>query len=252
MCAPRRARTVVGMLIRPPLVTLAAAAVVGAGLLAADVLTDPARNPAPPVPVTAATSAAPASATTSAATPSSTTSSTTTSSTTSTTTSTTTTSAPTWADAYRGPAVYVGRDTSRRTSVAVAVRAGQVAAYVCDGRSVESWLTGTASGSTVTLAGGADRLVAEVAAGGLHVTGTVRGRPIDVTAALASAPAGLYRLDSGSGSTVGWIVQPDGTQVGLLNRRGAVEPAPVLTPGQAVTVDGRTATPKEVSGDDRF
>lgn len=244
MCATRRARTVVGMLIRPPLVTLAAAAVVGAGLLAADVLTDPARNPAPSVPVTAATSAAPAAATTSAATPSATTSST--------TSSTTTTSAPAWAEAYRGPAVYVGRDTPRRTSVALAVRAGQVAAYVCDGRSVESWLTGTATGSTVVLAGGADRLVAEVAAGGLHVTGAVRGRPIDVTVALASAPAGLYRLDSGSGSTVGWIVQPDGTQVGLLNRRGAVEPAPVLTPGQAVTVDGRTVTPKEVSGDDRF
>ena len=245
MCARRRARTVAGMLIRPPLVTLAAAAAIGAGLLTADILTDPARNPAPSVPVTAATSAAPVAATTTTATP-------TTTSPTSTTSSTSTTSAPTWAAAYRGPAVYVGRESARRTSVAVAVRGGQVAAYVCDGRSVESWLTGTATGSTANLAGGADRLVAEVAAGGLHVTGTVRGRPIDVSVALASAPAGLYRLDADNGTTVGWIVQPDGTQVGLLVRRGAAEPAPVLTPGQAVTLDGRTATPKEVSGDDRF
>lgn len=236
MCARRRARTVAGMIFRPPLVTLAAAAVVGAGLLTADVLTDPARNPAPQVPVSAATSAAPVAATTTVTT---------------TTTTTTTTATPAVADAYRGPAVYVGRDTARRTSVAVAVRDGQVAAYVCDGRAVESWLTGTATGSTATLAGAADRLVAEITSGGLHVTGTVHGRPVDVTAALASAPAGLYRLDT-NGSTVGWIVQPDGTQVGLLVRRGAVEPAPVLTPGQAVTVDGQTATPKEVSGSDRF
>ena len=45
---------------------------------------------------------------------------------------------PSMAAAYRGPAVYVGRDGARRTSVAVAVRGGQVAAYVCDGRYVES------------------------------------------------------------------------------------------------------------------
>ncbi len=44
--------------------------------------------------------------------------------------------------------------------MAVAVRDGQVAAYVCDGKSVESWLTGTAVGTTATLSAGGDRLVA--------------------------------------------------------------------------------------------
>ena len=73
-----------------------------------------------------------------------------------------------------------------------------------------------------------------------------------MTAALASAPAGLYRLDATNGTTVGWIVQPDGTQVGLRSRSGVVAPAPVLVPGQAVTLDGRQAYPQEVSGDDRF
>ena len=159
---------------------------------------------------------------------------------------------PAYAAAYLSPAVYVGRDATRRTSVAVAVRDGKVAAYVCDGKSVESWLTGTATGTTATLTAGGDRLVAEVAGGGLHITGTVRGRPVDVTAALASAPAGLYRLDATNGTTVGWIVQPDGTQVGLRSRSGVVAPAPVLVPGQAVTLDGQQAYPQEVSGDDRF
>ena len=229
---------------RGPLITLAAAALVGAALFTADVLTDPALTRAAETPVAAATSVATAAATTITAPATATT-------TTSASPSTTTTSAPPTAAAYLSTAVYVGRDAARRTSVAVAVRDAKVAAYVCDGRSVESWLTGTASGSTATLAAGSDRLVAQVTQGGLHVTGTVRGRPVDVTAALASAPAGLYRLDT-NGTTVGWIVQPDGTQVGLKVAGGNVAPAPVLVPGQPVTLDGRTASPQEVSGDDRF
>ncbi|MEP6651546.1 MAG: hypothetical protein ABJA74_16775, partial [Lapillicoccus sp.] len=159
---------------------------------------------------------------------------------------------PPAAAAYLASAVYVGRDAARRTSVAMAVRDGKVAAYVCDGKSVESWLTGTASGTTATLTSGSDRLVAELRTGELHVTGTVHGRPVDVVARLSSTPAGLYRLSMTDGTTVGWIVQPDGTQVGLETRGAVVAPAPVLVPGQAVTVDGQPAYPKEVSGDDRF
>jgi len=224
---------------RGPVITLAAAALVGAGLFTADVFTDPARTRAAETPVAAAVATA---ATTTTAPPTTTSSA---------SPSTTTPSAPATAAAYLATAVYVGRDAARRTSVAVAVRDGKVAAYVCDGRSVESWLTGTASGTTATLVGGSDRLVAEVREGALHVTGTVRGRPVDVTAALASAPAGLYRLD-GNSTTIGWIIQPDGTQVGVKVSGGIVAPAPALVPGQAVIIDGRTATPQEVSGDDRF
>jgi hypothetical protein len=236
-----------------PVVTLVAAALVGAGLVTTDVLTDPARSRAE-TPVTAATAApVPATATTAAVSPTTTAASPTTASTT--TPTATTAPAPAtaaYAAAYLSPAVYVGRDAARRTSVAVAVRDGKVAAYVCDGKSVESWLTGTAVGTTATLTTGGDRLVVEVSTRGLHVTGAVHGRTVDVTAVLASAPAGLYRLDPANGTTVGWIIQPDGTQVGLLSRAGVVVPAPVLVPGQAVTLDGRPAYPKEVSGDDRF
>ena len=235
-----------------PVVTLVAAAMVGAGLVTADVLTDPARTRAE-TPVAAVATATPAAATTSTAgaTPPTTTAAATTSAA-PTTAPTAVPTTPAYAAAYLSPAVYVGRDATRRTSVAVAVRDGKVAAYVCDGKSVESWLTGIATGTTATLTAGGDRLVAEVAGGGLHITGTVRGRPVDVTAALASAPAGLYRLDAINGTTVGWIVQPDGTQVGLRSRSGVVAPAPVLVPGQAVTLDGQQAYPQEVSGDDRF
>jgi hypothetical protein len=237
-----------------PVVTLVAAALVGAGLVTADVLTDPARTRVEtPVGAAAATAtpAAAATSTTAAGSPTTPAPSATTSAV-PTTASTTAPATPAYAAAYRSPAVYVGRDAARRTSVAVAVRDGKLAAYVCDGKSVESWLTGTAVGTTATLTAGGDRLVAQVVAGGLHITGTVHGRTVDVTAALASAPAGLYRLDAANGTTVGWIVQPDGTQVGLRSRAGVVAPAPVLVPGQAVTIDDQPAYPQEVSGDDRF
>jgi hypothetical protein len=227
-----------------PLITLAAVALVGAGLLVADAVTDPVRTRAE-TPTAAASTTAPA------ATPAAATTSTTTASPTPATTTGTTTSAPPTAAAYLSTAVYVGRDAARRTSVAIAVKEGKVAAYVCDGKSVESWLTGTAVGTTATLTGGSDRLLAELVTGELRVTGTVRGRPVEVTATLASAPAGLYRVSSG-GTTIGWIVQPDGTQVGLQTNGTEVVPAPELVPSQPVTVDGQPAYPKEVSGDDRF
>ena len=112
--------------------------------------------------------------------------------------------------------------------------------------------TGTVSGTTATLSAGSDRLVAELDAGWLDVTGTVRGRAVHVRAKLGSEPAGLYRLSRTDGTTIGWIVQPDGSQVGLETQNGRVAAAPVLVPGQPVTVQGEAAYPKEVSGDDRF
>lgn len=84
------------------------------------------------------------------------------------------------------------------------------------------------------------------------MAGTVRGRAVHIRAKLASEPAGLYRLSGTNGTTIGWIVQPDGSQVGLETQRDRVAPAPVYVPGQPVTVDGQAAYPNEVSGDDGF
>lgn len=234
---------------RGPLVTLTAAALVGVGLLSADALTDPARTRVE-APASAATTAAaaPAAVTTSTTAPRPASSA----SAPPAAAATTTTSVTTGAAAYPAEAVYVGRDATRRISVAVAVRDGKAAAYVCDGKSLESWLTGTVSGTTASLSADSERLVAELDAGWLDVTGTVRGRAVHVRAKLGSEPAGLYRLSRTDGTTIGWIVQPDGSQVGLETQNGRVAAAPVLVPGQPVTVQGEAAYPKEVSGDDRF
>ena len=47
--------------------------------------------------------------------------------------------------------VYAGRTEDGTTALAVAVLRDQAAAYLCDGRSVESWLRGTAKDGEVTL-----------------------------------------------------------------------------------------------------
>jgi hypothetical protein len=246
---------------RGPLVTLLAAALVGTGLLTADALTDPARTRAEaPAPVPAA-AAAPAAVTTSATAPAEPSSTTTPPTAAPPTTAPPTTAPPTTAasatttasaDAYPSEAIYVGRDANRRISVAVAVRNGKAAAYLCDGKSLESWLTGTVSDATATVTAGSDRLVADLDAEWLDVSGTVRGRAVHIRAKLASEPAGLYRLSRTDGTTVGWIVQPDGSQVGLETQGDRFAPAPVYVPGQPITVRGQAAYPKEVSGDDRF
>ncbi len=159
------------------------------------------------------------------------------------------------ASVFPDEAVYVGRSTTR-LSGAIAIRHGVAAAYVCDGRAVESWLTGTVTeggaGDTASLASGRDSLTVRHTDSGVQVTGRIHGVDLTLSAAPGNPPAGLYRLTSGDGTTIGWIVQPDGTQVGLQNRAGVVAPAPPLVPGQGLTVGGQSSTPTEVHGDDRF
>jgi hypothetical protein len=153
-------------------------------------------------------------------------------------------------------AVYAGRTNAREATVAVAVKGGRAAAYVCDGRRVEAWLTGTQTAGRVTLQSrGGDRLVATV--GGRTVTGTitVHGRSHRFTISKADPPAGLYRArtkSNGASATIGWIVLADGSQVGIEND-GTPAPAPRLDPSSgAATIDGVAVTASSVTGDETF
>ena len=232
-----------------PVLTLVGAGLIAGGLLTADALTDPDRT-APVATTSTVASATTAPAAT--ATPTGAPAATTTASATSVATTATTTTTTTTTGTYPSEAVYVGRDPATRISVAVAIRNGAAAAYVCDGRSLESWLKGTVTGSTITLKASADTLTVTGSSAGVLAKGTIRGRAVSIPVTLASPPAGLYRLSDDSGTTVGWIVQPDGSVVGVEKRGDAYAPAPDLTPGQPVTVDGESQTPAEVRGDDNF
>jgi serine/threonine-protein kinase len=148
---------------------------------------------------------------------------------------------------------YTGRVDGGAASIAVSVRDGHVIAYVCDGKKTEAWLAGSAAqgqlqlkdaqGSTLTGTFGTKTVTGTVSAG----TQTWK-----FTAALATKPAGLYRATpkvKGRSAKVGWIVQPDGSQVGILTADGVSDPAPVLDPaGGAVATDGTPIVAQAISG----
>ena len=127
-------------------------------------------------------------------------------------------------------AVYAGKDATGKVAVAVAITGDRAVAYLCDGTSLEAWLTGTVDGGRVTLESNRGATV-EARFNGKRVTGVAAEGDEQFAFDLdkADPPAGLYREQSGD-TTIGWIVLPDGRQVGIKNTDGTLTPAPRLDP----------------------
>lgn len=144
--------------------------------------------------------------------------------------------------------MFAGRSSGNEVTVALAVRDGKVAAYLCDGKSIESWFEGTSTGTTVELSNPSGSTVrANLSDEAALGTMTVKGRTLPFSAQRAPAPAGLYSARPGS-SRIGWIVLPDGEQVGIRKDGNRVSPAPALDAATRTTmVDGQAvvATPVE-------
>ncbi|MEU1477414.1 hypothetical protein [Streptomyces sp. NPDC005760] len=150
--------------------------------------------------------------------------------------------------------VYTGRTDDDSSAVAITVRDDKAIAYICDGHNIESWLQGDVK------ADGSLRLTGK---GGASLDGRVEGsKEIRGTAHVGSGghaftigkskkSSGLYRANStvaGARIEGGWIVLPDGEQVGILKRDGKPSPAPVIDPETgAVTVDGQRLTARPVT-----
>lgn len=151
-----------------------------------------------------------------------------------------------------GNADYAGRTDDDSAAVAVSLRDGRAIAYFCDGRDQESWLKGDVK------ADGTMRLTSQrggVLNGelkGSRISGTVDmgQQEYGFTADKALKPSGLYRAtDSVRGAEIdgGWIVLPDGQQVGIVKRDGTPSAAPRIDPETgAVTVDGQQLTARPV------
>jgi hypothetical protein len=151
---------------------------------------------------------------------------------------------------FHGRVVYAGRTKDGSAGIAVAVLGDRAAAYFCDGRSIESWLRGKVDADTLSLTSrrGA-RLEARLAGSVLRGTIKVGGTRTSFAIKEAKKPAGLYRA-RGSKTTIGWIVLPDGSQVGVRTTGNNSAPAPTLDPDRAeVRIDGQTLTAEPVSGD---
>ncbi|WP_053851677.1 hypothetical protein [Streptomyces sp. NRRL B-24085] len=150
--------------------------------------------------------------------------------------------------------VYTGRTDDDSSAVAITVRDDKAIAYVCDGRNVESWLQGDVKDD------GSLRLTGK---GGASLDARVKGaRQIRGTAHVGSGghaftigrtekSSGFYRANgnvAGARIEGGWIVLPDGEQVGILKRDGKPSPAPGIDPETgAVTVDGQQLTARPVT-----
>jgi hypothetical protein len=222
--------------IKTPYITLLTGAALGAVLLVASMLATP---QAPASPAAAAT---PAAASTATAQPSS------------------ASPAPTATAVANVPvrANYAGEVNGGGASVAISIHRGQAIAYVCNGSVIEAWLKGTAAGGHLTMTGkGRARLsatyrskkaVGHVVAHGIRYT---------FSAPAVHKPSGLYRsiaVVRGAKIKAGWIVLPDGSQVGSLEANAdaaapSATPAPMLDVTTGTAQDGNTvlvATP--VSG----
>ena len=145
-------------------------------------------------------------------------------------------------------ATYAGKVTGGG-SLSIVVKATSVIAYLCDGTN-ESWLGGTVDGSTLTARNKAGDTLTGTRGGGKVVGSiTVDGTTWTYSIPSVKKPSGLYRATAEiRGATVvgGWIVLPDGTQVGVLRRDEVAEPAPAIDPANgAVTIDGTLVTATE-------
>jgi len=155
-------------------------------------------------------------------------------------------------DQFPEKVVYAGRTDDDSTAIAVAVLGDRAAAYVCDGRNVESWMRGSAQDGELNLRAKNGHTM-EAKLEGSRIDGTIElgDEKLDFTIGEAKRPAGLYRV-RGSGYTIGWIVLPDGSQVGIEARDdGTSTAAPKFDPDQPdVEVNGESVTAKPVDGDE--
>ena len=152
---------------------------------------------------------------------------------------------------FPGKIVYAGRTADDSAAIAVAVLGNKAAAYLCDGHNVESWLRGTVTGEEISLS---SRKGAALEA---RLTGpTLEGKiglndddELRFAIKEAKPPAGLYRA-RGAKTTIGWIILPDGSQVGIQTSGEDSAAAPTLDPANPeVTVDGESLQGEPVRGD---
>ena len=217
------------MKIRGPLVTLAAVAVLGAGILLVNMSKEepaPQANPYSQATTTAAaaTPAAPPPAPSTPPPP-----------------------------AFPAQADYVGKIPTANGTITleITVQGDKAVAYACDGNTVESWLRGSAGNGVVSLANKVKTSRLEGHLEGNAIVGTlwIGEKKWDFNAPVAQPPAGLYVYDN-AGVRNSWIVDPNGGVTGVQRREdGSTAPAPRLTTDGIANVDGIEVKAIRVQGD---
>lgn len=156
------------------------------------------------------------------------------------------------ASGFPADIVYTGPTSDPATSVAIAVRNDLALAYLCDGASLESWLTGPAREGRLALKSRAGNLL-RATRHGTEVRGTltVAGHHLRFSAVRTGRPGGLYTATiKRLRVRVTWIVRADGRQTGVRATANGRSAAPALDPtARTAVVDGSTVTATPVAGD---
>ncbi|MFG1948037.1 hypothetical protein [Nonomuraea sp. NPDC048826] len=154
---------------------------------------------------------------------------------------------------------YAGRVKGNGGLIAISIRDGRAIGYFCDGRT-EAWFKGDASSADLALKGvnGKATVKAELGGGKAEGQVAVGGKKWSFVASTAKKPSGLYRASAlvrGAKFQAGWIVveDPNGgyTQVGAASRDGEPVEVPRIDgddPTSPVTVNGTAVTPEDVDG----
>jgi hypothetical protein len=148
---------------------------------------------------------------------------------------------------------YAGKVNGGGATIAIALKDGKAVAYLCDGRSTEAWLQGTAANGQLSLTGaGGATLTATYGNGRAAGTISAKSREWAFSVGTVTKPSGLYRATANVRNAEvvgGWIVLANGEQVGVLVVGDDVEPAPELnTSTNTVNVDGTQITANPVDG----
>ena len=134
--------------------------------------------------------------------------------------------------------------------MAIATKGDRAAAYVCDGRRLEAWLTGIyRNGQLVLRSKTGERLTGTVTDTTATGASTLSGRTLRFAIPETGPPAGLYRARN---STSTWLDRP-ARRHGRRRQRRTPGPAPPLdTTTRAATVNGVAVTAQAVIGDETF
>ena len=135
-------------------------------------------------------------------------------------------------------------------TLSITVEGDKAVAYACDGAKIETWLKGSAVNGVLDLTGKDSKL--DGRHDGSKVTGTlvIGEKSWPYEAAQVQPPAGLYVYKDGD-TRASWIVSSDGSVTGVQRGpNGATSAAPGLKDGTAV-IDGKTVTATQVSGADQ-
>jgi serine/threonine-protein kinase len=153
------------------------------------------------------------------------------------------------------PATYAGKVNGGRATIAIATKEGQAIAYLCDGKSIEAWLQGTATNGELLLTGADNASLTGVFDNG-KAEGTIaaEGKSWEFAVPVVEPPSGLYRATANvrNAQFVGGWIYVSGEVVGLGTLGGTVTPVPPPDPATGtVLVDGVPVPVNPVDGTTR-